>query len=153
MVDTNLSLTVGPNSFIAAGASESADSAEPSSSDEAWARLPTLEPLIWSSTNADTWVPLEVPDVGQPFKLSPQLFAHSEGVLVTASWADADDAGASLFNVDSESQVQYLGELRVARFIEVFVLNDQVFVVGPDQSSLQRSVNEVSSVWVAELSS
>ena len=77
------------------------------------------------------------------------MFAHSEGVLATIDWADADDEGTSVFTVNSEEGVIYEGELPLGRFDGLFVLNDELLVIGSDESASRESVVEVDDVWVA----
>ncbi len=138
-------LLPGPLSFVAAGASN------PPSDDEPW---PRIEPLLWTSTDGDVWTELELPGPALPYRLAPSLFAHTDGVFVAINWSEGDEAGAALFNVTSATNVDYLGQLPVGRFQDMFVLNGKVFLTGSEGSFLTQSPGSPNgepdlAVWAA----
>ena len=142
-------LVVGPTGFVVAAVEELPLTEEQLNNDGAWARLPNLSPQLWISSDGRNWSQLAVPQTSRPFKAVPKLFAHSEGVLATIDWADADDEGTSVFTVNSEEGVTYEGELPLGRFDGLFVLSDELLVIGSDESASRESVVEVDDVWVA----
>ena len=105
----------------------------------------TREVRVWLSVDAETWRPLERPELVGSDESPRGLFAHSEGVLVPVG--DFSGDRVDLWNVDGSGTATNLGRLPVSFLLAVFVHDGQLFVIGPPVGANAQTCHKV---WVAD---
>lgn len=145
------SLVAGGGIFVASGVDEDAD-AEPEVVEEGVSA--TQAGLLWYSRDGVEWFEIARDPRPGSFEIEPQLFSHRDGVIAAIEWFDEDSAGVSLFAVDRNGSAKSLGELPLATFTEMFVLDGSLFIIGSaDSAVFDENAQEDASVWIAEVSS
>lgn len=104
---------------------------------------PTVQ--LWLSEDGRTWREQEFPPgENANFHSAGNLFAHDDGVLAVADRNTPHEA--ILLNVNRSGEAEELGALPAADLADLFVLNDEFFIIGTPSLLEERS----TSVWIAE---
>ncbi len=113
----------------------------------------TSSALVWHSNDGADWNIIDRVFTENSFGLTPVLEAHADGVLVAIEWVGEPETGVALIDIDGNSgDVRELGELPSGTMTDMFILNNQLFVLGSQLSAALEDNEQDSSLWVSDFS-